>query len=451
MSNNEYIVVIPARGGSKRLPNKNIRLLNGLPLIAYSILYAKKSLPGIKIYVSTDSPEIARVALDYGAEIIARPENLSGDHVTTAKVLKHAVECIIEQGISFQYVILLQATNPLRPDYLILNAIKKLEESGRDSLIGVSSSDKKLGKIVNGKFVPWNYYYGQRSQDMELLYYENGLLYISKKELLLQEKIVEEETYPMIIDHIYGQVDIDTLEDFELASFFAKTRKIGILESLKDSFVVSCQAEGEDPFNTPEYVGLFARAAQMGGAKAIRSEGLKKIEYIKRNVDLPVIGLLKSKFDDGTVRITGSFCEVESLIDLGCDIIAIDGTFRLRDGLTGPEFISEVKKRYDCIVLADIARYEEGVAAQAAGADCVSTTLSGYTPETFEKNNGLADYELITKLSQSLNIPVFAEGRINTPKDAEQAMAVGAYAVISGSAITRPRVITSWFVNAIKK
>lgn len=222
------------------------------------------------------------------------------------------------------------------------------------------------------------------------------------------------------------------------------------IEQLRNAMIVSCQSEGDDPFNSnPMYMGLFAKAAEMGGAKGIRSEGIEKIMAIKAATQLPVIGLLKSKFADGTVCITGSFNEVEKLIDAGCDIVAIDGTFRERDGYTGPEFICEVKKRYGCLVLADIATYAEAQACEQAGANAVSTTLNGYTPETLSDEN-VPNFDVLEEVVNSLLIPVFAEGRYNTPADARKAMEIGAYGVIVGSAITRPRVITSWFVNAIE-
>lgn len=215
--------------------------------------------------------------------------------------------------------------------------------------------------------------------------------------------------------------------------------------------IVSCQAEGDDPFNVPEYVALFAKAAQMGGAKGIRTEGLEKIKAIRRTVNLPVIGLLKSRFEDGSVKITGSMQDVADLVSAGCNIIAIDGTFRKREGMTGPEFIARMRQQYpDNVFLADIATYEEAVACEEAGAHCVSTTLSGYTPGT-RRDSSVADFALIERASRSLSIPVFAEGRINTPADAAKAMSLGAYAVITGTAITRPRVITQWFVEAVRQ
>lgn len=222
-----------------------------------------------------------------------------------------------------------------------------------------------------------------------------------------------------------------------------------IIERLKNCIIVSCQSEGDDPFNTnPEYMALFARAAEMGGAKGILTEGIEKLKAIKRTVNLPVIALQKSQFEDGTVRITSSFKEVEQLIAAGSDIIAIDGTFRIRNGFSGPDFIKEVKKRYGCLVLADIATNKEAMACVKSGADAVSTTLNGYTPETKQFHDG-PNYTLLSEIVANIDVPVFAEGRYNTPAEAEKAMQLGAYAVISGTAITRPRIITSWFVEAI--
>lgn len=224
-----------------------------------------------------------------------------------------------------------------------------------------------------------------------------------------------------------------------------------IIESLRGGMVVSCQAEGEDPFNEdPRYMALFARAAEMGGAVGIRTQGIAKLKAIKHAVHLPVIGLLKSRFEDGTVKITGSFSEVEQLIASGSDIVAIDGTFRKRENLTGPDFIREVKNRYGCLVLADISSCAEAKACEIAGADSVSTTLNGYTPETFTEQSG-PNYTVLKECVNFLKIPVFAEGRYNTPEEARKAIEFGAFAVISGTAITRPRVITKWFVDEIKK
>jgi N-acylglucosamine-6-phosphate 2-epimerase len=225
------------------------------------------------------------------------------------------------------------------------------------------------------------------------------------------------------------------------------------LEIVKNRLIVSCQAEGDSPFNSPEGVTAFAIAAKQGGAVAIRSEGVEKTAMIVQKLGLPVIGLVKSAFADGSVCITGSFDSVDKLLKAGCHVVAVDGTDRLREGMTGPEFIREIKKNRRCLVMADIATFEEAVDCARAGADCVSTTLSGYTPETEERASEGPDFELIESLVKYYgpDYPVIAEGRINTPELAARAMQAGAWAVVVGSAITRPQLITKWFVDAIKK
>jgi N-acylglucosamine-6-phosphate 2-epimerase len=223
-----------------------------------------------------------------------------------------------------------------------------------------------------------------------------------------------------------------------------------IFNSLKCGLIVSCQAEENDPFNSPEAVTLFAKAAIMGGAAGIRSEGIEKLKAILAEVKVPVIGLLKSKFEDGLVRITGSFNEVEKLKKIGCHIIAVDGTFRKREGMRGPEFISEIKKKLDCIIMADVSTYAEGIACADFGADCISSTLSGYTTDTKFYPMDKPDFEIIEKLTRDLSIPVIAEGRINRPDNASAMIARGAWSVVVGTAITRPRIITSWYIDAIK-
>lgn len=223
-----------------------------------------------------------------------------------------------------------------------------------------------------------------------------------------------------------------------------------LLDELKYGLIVSCQAEGNDPFNTPQGISLFARAAVMGGAVGIRTEGIEKIKSVISDVNVPVIGLIKSKFEDGSVKITGSFEEVEQLVKIGCPIIAVDGTFRKRENLTGPEFIGELKNRYSVVILADVSNLEEGIACAKYGADAISTTLSGYTPETRHLNNSAPDFKLLQELVREVKVPILAEGRYNTPQDCEKAIELGAWAVVVGTAITRPRIITSWFVKAIK-
>lgn len=217
-----YITIIPARGGSKRFPGKNIHELNGSPLISHSINYSLRNPQILGTYVSTDDDSIKIVSKDAGAEIINRPAILAGDYATTASAMKHAVQYLIDKGVEFDFVVLLQATNPLRPKNLLKEAIDIIERGNNDSLFTVNRSEKKLGKIIDDKFVPWNYQFGMRSQDMDPLYYENGLLYITSKELLLKEIIEGPTAYPMIVNHPFGEVDIDTIEDFRYAEHMIK-------------------------------------------------------------------------------------------------------------------------------------------------------------------------------------------------------------------------------------
>ena len=224
-----------------------------------------------------------------------------------------------------------------------------------------------------------------------------------------------------------------------------------VISKLKRKLIVSCQAEGDSPFNSPEGVTMFAKAAIMGGAAAIRSEGIEKTKIIIEQTNVPVIGLVKSKFEDGSVRITGTFKDVEDLISIGTHIIAIDGTFRKRENLSGPDFIKQVKTKYKCLIMADIAMEDEAIACAEADADLISTTLNGYTPETIEDKIHSPNFELVKSLVKKIKIPIIAEGRINSPEAAKKMIELGAYSVVVGTAITRPHIITSWFVDAIKK
>lgn len=218
----KYIAIIPARGDSKRFPKKNLCEFRGKPLISHSIDYAQNCELINQIVVSTDNDEIKQFSLQAGVCVIDRPKELALDQTTTAEVLRHVVQLLIQQEVAFDNVVLLQPTNPLRPRNLLQEAIEKVEQLQLDSLMTVSRSERKLGKIINDKFVPWNYTFGQRSQELFPLYYENGLLYITSKELLLQGVVMNENTYPLVVTHPFGKVDIDTVDDINYAQYLAK-------------------------------------------------------------------------------------------------------------------------------------------------------------------------------------------------------------------------------------
>lgn len=217
------VIIIPARGGSKRLPGKNMALLDGIPLISHSINYAKANSEIIdEIVVSTDDRDIKDLALLAGVQVIDRPKKISTDTSSTVSVLKHVLEIM---KTNFNNVILLQPTNPLRPVALLKDAYLQYVSGNYDSLMTVTKTRQKLGKITNNRFLPLNYKMGQRSQDLEPLYYENGLLYISKTSLIIKERILGENNLPFLIDHPFANIDIDYKEDLDLAEFYLKEDK----------------------------------------------------------------------------------------------------------------------------------------------------------------------------------------------------------------------------------
>lgn len=220
------IIVIPARGGSKRLPNKNVLVLGDLPLIAHSILYAKANLHlADAIYITTDDAVIKEIALSYGVNVIDRPSEISGDYEPTVSAVNHVLESINE---AVETVILLQPTNPLRPKELLNSAFKTFLKNNYNSLFTVSRNHHKLGKIVNDKFKPFNYKPGQRSQDLEPLYFENGLLYITKSKHILNHKIITEDAYPMEVNHPFATIDIDTQDDFDYANYIIEKSNLNL-------------------------------------------------------------------------------------------------------------------------------------------------------------------------------------------------------------------------------
>lgn len=220
-----------------------------------------------------------------------------------------------------------------------------------------------------------------------------------------------------------------------------------LLEQFKNKLIISCQALPDEPLHSPFIMGRMALAAKQVGAVAIRCQSVDDIVEIKKVTGLPVIGLIKQSYSDSEIYITPTKKEVQALIDCGCEIIALDAT--LRDRPNGEKLEDLVKMIKDAgrLSLADISNDAEGINAEKIGFDAISTTLSGYTPYS-PKLHG-PDFGLVARLVDRLSIPVFAEGRINTPDDLRIAFEVGAYGAIVGSAITRPQVIGKWFIDAL--
>ena len=218
-----------------------------------------------------------------------------------------------------------------------------------------------------------------------------------------------------------------------------------VLERLRGRLVVSCQADADSPLRDSGVIARLALAAEQGGAAGLRVQGFADVEAVRAVTTLPLIGLTKIDRPDTDVYITPTAAEGVRLARLGCEIVALDATLRPR-----PEPLAEMfaaVQAAGALVMADISTLAEAHAALAAGADLVGTTLSGYTPDSPRQSG--PDWALMDSL-RGAGLPFVAEGRVNTPADAAQALARGAQFVVVGSAITRPDVITRWFVEALK-
>jgi len=226
--------------------------------------------------------------------------------------------------------------------------------------------------------------------------------------------------------------------------------KESILKQIYKGVIVSCQALEDEPLYGAEIMAKMAIAAEMGGAVGIRANYPQDIRAIRKAVKLPIIGLYKVKYEDSPAYITPTIKEVEEVLKAGADVVAVDCTKSLKPGnKTTRDFIKEIKDNFNAIILADISTYEEGIEAQESGADMISTTLSGYTPYSPQQEE--PDFKLVERLAKDAKVPVIAEGRIWEPREAVKALELGAYAVIIGTAITRPMEITKRFVQTVDK
>ena len=222
------------------------------------------------------------------------------------------------------------------------------------------------------------------------------------------------------------------------------------VEQVHGSLIVSCQALPHEPLFGAEVMAKMALAAAQGGAKAIRANTPVDIVAIRKTIALPIIGLWKVDFPGYPVYITPTIEQAKAVAKAGADIIAIDATDRARPQPGNlADFIQLIHQETGKLVLADVSTHEEGVAAETAGADMVSTTMSGYT-EYSSRLDG-PDLELVRSLVEVLKVPLFAEGRYRTPQQVSEALGFGATAVIVGGAITRPLEITKWFIAETEK
>jgi N-acylglucosamine-6-phosphate 2-epimerase len=218
---------------------------------------------------------------------------------------------------------------------------------------------------------------------------------------------------------------------------------------LRGGLIVSCQATEGDPLDDLDTLTRIATSVLRGGAVGLRAEGIARIAAFRSITELPLIGIVKTYDAKGDVYITPDFQSAKAISDAGADIIALDCTARrLTAAEPWPASIERIHAELRKPVLADIASVEDGVAAEQAGADAVATTLYGYTAETAGVRT--PSWELVERLLRQVKVPVVVEGHIASPTEVRKAFELGAWAVVVGSAITRPETITSRFVEATR-
>lgn len=224
------------------------------------------------------------------------------------------------------------------------------------------------------------------------------------------------------------------------------------IKNLKGKLIVSCQALPDEPLHSSFIMGRMAKAALQGGAVGIRANTPEDIQEIQTQVDLPVIGIIKRNYEDSAVYITPTLREVEELMAVHPDIIALDATCQTRpNGMTLDEFFHILKEKYpDQLWMADCSTVEEALHADALGFDFIGTTLVGYTAESKGMRIEEDDFKILRQILEKSVHPVIAEGNINTPEKARRVIDLGAFSVVVGSIITRPQVITKNFVQALE-
>ncbi|MBR9978464.1 MAG: putative N-acetylmannosamine-6-phosphate 2-epimerase [Bacteroidetes bacterium] len=216
--------------------------------------------------------------------------------------------------------------------------------------------------------------------------------------------------------------------------------------------IVSCHIDMEQHASMRDMLAYYVDIADRGGAAGLRIEGVEHVRRMRARTQLPIIGFTMGNYEDGSPLITPGLADVQALFDAGADVVAIDGTKRKRpDGTDGFQFFEQIRRRVSKTLWVDVATFREGICAAESGADLIATTLAGYTPGTAVDDYRRPEFKLIHELADALTIPVIAEGRIWTPESAAKAIELGAHAVVVGSAITRPLVITEMFVNALSR
>lgn len=221
-----------------------------------------------------------------------------------------------------------------------------------------------------------------------------------------------------------------------------------MLDKIKGKLIVSCQALPDEPLFSSYIMSRMAVAAKEGGAVAIRAQSKEDILEIEKVCELPIIGIVKRNYEGSEVYITPTKKEVDELLETGCEMIALDATKRIRPHGEKLQDLVDTIHQNNRLAMADCSTLEECIEAEKLGFDVVSTTLCGYT--SYSENIDGPNFDLLKEVAKSVHVPLIAEGKINTPEDLAACIELGAYAVVVGGAITRPKQITERFVNALK-
>ena len=224
------------------------------------------------------------------------------------------------------------------------------------------------------------------------------------------------------------------------------------VENLKGRLIVSCQALPHEPLHSSFIMGRMALAAKEGGAAGIRANTKEDIAEIQAQVDLPIIGIVKRDYEDSKVYITPTMKEIEELMEVKPEIIALDATVDLKPGgKTLDGFYREIRAAYpEQLLMADCSTVEEALHADELGFDFIGTTLVGYTEQSRGLKIEADDFAIIRQIVAKARHRVIAEGNINTPEKARRVIELGAFSVVVGSIITRPQLITKSFAEALK-
>ena len=224
------------------------------------------------------------------------------------------------------------------------------------------------------------------------------------------------------------------------------------VENLKGKLIVACQALPHEPLHSSFIMGRMALAAKEGGAAGIRANTKEDIAEIQAQVDLPIIGIVKRDYEDSKVYITPTMKEIEELMEVKPEIIALDATVDLKPGgKTLDGFYREIRAAYpEQLLMADCSTVEEALHADELGFDFIGTTLVGYTEQSRGLKIEADDFAIIRQIVAKARHRVIAEGNINTPEKARRVIELGAFSVVVGSIITRPQLITKSFAEALK-